>query len=172
MFHEFTHILLHSSGLCDLYERNDGPPEEQYLEVFCNRVAGATLVPGKRLLSEDIVRRNNGPFWSDDQLRELSMRYSVSREVILRRLLDLGLTKEKFYESKHNQFMEEYKNIPKKSGFVPPATDVVSARGKFYVNLVITAHNSNRITTSDVSDYLGIRLKHLNKLSEAVRAYE
>lgn len=33
-------------------------------------------------------------------------------------------------------------------------------------SLVLDAFNDDRITTSDVSDFLGVRLKHLDKISE------
>ena len=43
LFHETAHILLGKSGLCNFEEDDD--PDPQRVEVFCNHVAGAMLVP-------------------------------------------------------------------------------------------------------------------------------
>jgi Zn-dependent peptidase ImmA (M78 family) len=92
LLHEFTHLMLRESGLCDLDEDVAlRPPEENRVEVFCNHVAGAALVPRANLLAEAIVvnkgeRRHQ---WSDEELEVLARRYAISREVMLRRLLIL-----------------------------------------------------------------------------------
>lgn len=169
MIHELVHIMLRKAGLCDLDNDSGRPPEEQMIEVFCNRAAGAALVPKKFLLREDIVRNKpKGQDWSDEELHELSNHYAVSREVILRRFLVLSLTDEEFYKKKREQFLEEYRSTPKAKGYVPPAVDTVSEMGKPFVRLILEAFNSERITSSDAADYLGVRLKHLSKISELV----
>lgn len=84
MIHELTHIMLRACGLCDLEEAQD-------IEVFCNRVAGATLVPREWLINEHLVRsRGPRPQWDEHQIGALARRYRVSREVIVRRLLIVG----------------------------------------------------------------------------------
>ena len=48
MLHEFVHLMVGESGVCDI---DDGLPRnqrEQRVEVFCNHVAGATLVSRSR----------------------------------------------------------------------------------------------------------------------------
>ena len=90
LVHELCHLSLQRHGLCDLRSAIDLPPEQQRVEVFCNAVAAATLVPRDRLLLEDLVERHRGVEWPPVTLRELARRYSVSQEVILRRLLTLG----------------------------------------------------------------------------------
>ena len=45
LLHEFVHLMLRQSSICDIDEEPPRPPEEQRIEVFCNRVAGAALVP-------------------------------------------------------------------------------------------------------------------------------
>ena len=78
--HELTHVLIHTSGICDL--RDAGR-----IEPFCNHIAGAVLVPQQSLLGEQVVREHGSEVvWEDDELQRLARRFSVSREVILRRL--------------------------------------------------------------------------------------
>lgn len=172
MFHELAHTMLRSSGICDMKEGYIKAEEDRYVEIFCNHVASACLVPETYLIKEDIVRNHQGSEWSDESLERLSGYYGVSKEVILRKLLDLGLTNNSFYKMKRNEFIEEYKNLRKRKGFVAPAVDVVSSSGKLYVSLVLDAYTTNRITPSDVSDYLGVRLKHLKKITEAISSHE
>jgi len=171
MFHELTHIMLHEDGLCDLSEESDRAPEEQRIEIFCNHVAGAALVPQDHLLSEELVRqKGNSPEWSDHELRLLADRYSVSREVLLRRLLVCRRTTETFYQRKREQFQEEYtaQGTRRPGGFVPPHVVAVSSAGRFFTRLVLNNYHEENITVSDVSDLLGVRLKHLPKIEDDV----
>jgi Zn-dependent peptidase ImmA (M78 family) len=88
MLHELTHLMLHEGGLCDTLEEGERRPEDQRAEVFCNHVAGATLVPRQHFLTEELVRsRPRQAEWPDDDVERLARRYGVSREVLLRRLL-------------------------------------------------------------------------------------
>ncbi|HQU45856.1 MAG TPA: hypothetical protein PK867_23780 [Pirellulales bacterium] len=102
----------------------------------------------------------------DDELRQLAKDFGVSREVVLRRILILGRTSEAFYERRHRQFQTEYERPEREKSFLSPARDAVSSAGRPFVSLVLDAFNDDRITTSDVSDFLGVRLKHLDKISE------
>jgi Zn-dependent peptidase ImmA (M78 family)/DNA-binding XRE family transcriptional regulator len=164
MFHELTHVMLRSSGLCDLETDSRHTTEDERTEVFCNHVAGAALVPKGEFLNEPLLRDRRGPEWDDEVLRKLSTDYAVSREVILRRLLVLGLTTDAYYREKRDEYLQEYRLRLKSVGFLHPATDALSAAGKAFTRLVLEAFHSGRITSSDVSDYMGVRAKHFSKL--------
>jgi len=147
MFHELTHIMLHEGGLCDLSEEAARAPEDQRIEIFCNHVAGATLVPRDYLLREELVRqKGNNPEWSDQELRLLADRYSVSREVMLRRLLVCNRTTETFYRRKRDEFQEEYKaqGAQRPGGFVPPHVIAVSSAGRLFTRLVLRNYRTPR----------------------------
>ncbi|OLD88916.1 MAG: hypothetical protein DMD38_10110 [Gemmatimonadetes bacterium] len=162
LLHEMTHILLRSGGLCDL----EG---EQAIEIFCNHAAGAALVPSGSLLKEQtVLAHGESPEWEDEEIEILAQTYSVSEEVLVRRLLTLRLTTKTFYEKKRRQYLDEFARLPKKKGFVSPAVDAVSALGKPYVRLVLDAFRSLKLTANDVADYLGVRLKHLDAVGHAV----
>lgn len=167
MLHELTHVLLRSSGVCDLEVRYDRPTQEQKTEIYCNRVAGAALVPESWLTSSPIVQSHTGSDWSEEDLVTLGRQFGVSREVVLRRFLILGLTTNEFYEQRRKHYMEQYRRRAKE-GFVAPSTNAVSAAGKPYVRAVLEAYFGDRITSSDASDYLGVRLKHIPAISQYV----
>jgi Zn-dependent peptidase ImmA (M78 family) len=79
MVHEFVHLLLHADGVCDLDERKKPQSEEALVEAFCNRVAGAVLVPAPALLAAPgVAEASRGKDWSDDELVALARRFWVS----------------------------------------------------------------------------------------------
>jgi len=169
LLHELTHLMLHTSGLCDLEIGSGRRGAEHSTEVFCNHVAGAALVPRALLLAEPVVKSHRGGVvWEDGELKSLASTYSVSREVILRRLLIAGRTNQAFYQLKCEQFRREYERLPKREGFVPPSVDLVSAAGKPFVTMILNAYHDDRVTASDVSEYFGVKLKHLDKIHELV----
>ncbi|MGA2478936.1 MAG: XRE family transcriptional regulator [Spirochaetia bacterium] len=169
ILHELAHILLNESGLCDMREGSGVNAEDNAKEVFCNRVAGTVLVPTRTLLSDRIVSSNRGPVWTDEAISALSRRYSISREVVLRRLLILGKTDNAFYEDKVDQYYQEFLQSKKeREGFAPPYVQALSQAGTYFANLVLENYHKERITSADVSEYLGIRLKHLQRVEQAL----
>lgn len=167
MLHEFVHLMLHEEGLCDLSEHGSMRPEDRKVEIFCNRAAAATLMPKETLLSELVVRSHrSGPVWADEELRQLSRRYEVSQEAMLRRLLTLGRTTQEFYQAKREEFLEQYKE--REEGFAPPFRKAIAAAGPGYVRLVLDSYYREHITASDLAEFLGVRLKHMPKIEEAV----
>jgi len=173
MLHELAHLALRSSGLCDLELGPEQTKEDRDAEVFCNHVAGSALVPKELLLKEPEVENEAGPEWDDDILESLSRRYSVSREVVLRRLLILELTTPEFYEQKRKEYLRRYRLQSKQArqrGFLLPAPNVISSAGRLYTATVLDALHNGRITTSDASDFFGIRTKHFDQLSVLLSA--
>ena len=173
IMHELIHILLEDRGLCNLQGEAKLPAAARKVEVFCNRVAGAVLVPRSHLLREETVRaKGTRDSWSDDELKDLAYRYGVSREVILRRLLICGRTSKSFYEEKRQEvFLKEKAETPERTGESwgpPPHTSAISRAGKLFVRLVLENYYKENITLSEVSEYLGVRLKHLRSIEAAV----
>lgn len=171
MLHEFTHIVLSDGGICDLEEEADGMPEERRVEVYCNRVAGAILVPRHELLHEDIVLRKEGDvIWTDEEIIELANKYQVSREALLRRLLICGRTTQDFYQKKRDEFRKKYEK-PKKyqgGGFAPPYRMAISTAGPSFVRLVLHSYYQDKITTSDLCDFLNVKLQHMGKIESEI----
>lgn len=166
LMHELVHLYLRGSGLCDLDPRTDIPPEEQYLEQFCNEVAANTLVPSEDLNKHQLVKYNDG-VWLDEHIANLSRDYCVSREMLVRRLVQTGRASNEFYREKRDQYSEEWERVKakKKPGFVPPSTDVISKAGKVFSGLVMQSLRSRKINSTQASEMLGVKLKHLRKIS-------
>ncbi len=171
MAHELAHLMLRDAGLCDLTEEASRPPEELRIEIFCNHVAGAVLVPRELLLSEEIVQqKGRRAEWADQEIEWLVRRYQVSREAMLRRLLICGRTTEGFYKQKRKEFLAAYEEDAGKErgGFSLPDSKALSQTGHLFARLVLEGFHQEVITSSDVSDYLEVRLKWMPKIEQAV----
>lgn len=175
LLHEFAHLMIHVSGVSDLETDEKRPPEDQRIEVFCNQVAAAALMPKESLLAQPGVAAQGAKSerWTDEQIRELSRRFNVSREAILRRLLTFDRTTAAFYSRKRAQYIAEYqaqrahqkeqtkdikRNMP---------TETVSHFGKPLVRMLLNNYWQDRMTLSAVSGYLGLKVKHIPNLAKA-----
>jgi Zn-dependent peptidase ImmA (M78 family) len=171
LLHEVVHVFLGGNSICDIEEGVLRPPEEQRVEVFCNAVAAATLVPRNLLLSEPLVAAHppRPRDWSEDELGSLGRAFGVSNEVILRRLLTAGRTSQHFYMQRRAVYgslidppaadadtATEYKrNMPQ---------EVVSDIGRPLTRLVLESYDNSFTSLADVSRYLGLRAQHVDKV--------
>ncbi len=162
LFHEYGHLLLGQSGICDLSE------EGKVVEQFCNRFAGELLVPSQVLLAHPAVETHGTlTVWKDDDLQQMAREFKVSREVILRRLLIVGRTTERFYQQKRKEW--ELPPRKRKGGKRIPSKQCVRQNGVPFTLLVLESARQEKITYRDVSDYLSVGLKHLPAVESLVR---
>jgi Zn-dependent peptidase ImmA (M78 family) len=76
------------------------------IEQFCNALAAEFLVPSEDFSLQLGLLRGI----SDVTIAGLALRYHVSREAVLRRMLDRGLVKSAYYEAKATQWAEEFES--------------------------------------------------------------
>lgn len=172
LIHELTHLARRESGLCDVVEERDRSRDVQQVEVFCNHVAGAALVPYDDLVNDPrVVRANTRTEWTDDELGALRSKFWASREVVLRRLLIAGKTSRAFYQRKRDEFLKQYEELRDKDqgGFVPFPRKVVLGNGRLLTSLVLGAYESRAITGSELSRVLGTKLDHLPAIIRELR---
>ena len=171
LLHEFGHLVLQNTGICDLHESRRVVTDEDRVEVYANHVAGAVLIPQSMLLQEHLVATNSSRReWLDDDILSLAEKYAVSQEAMLRRLVVIGRASLDFYQAKREEFLRIYaerrKNKPQ--GAPPYHRLVIRDNGIPYTQLVLRSYYERRITACDVSDYLDINLKHLNNIEREV----
>lgn len=174
LLHEFVHVLIGESSLCDIEEDVLRPPEEQRPEVFCNAVAAAALVPRDALLADELVRDQPARprEWGDNELTAIARNFSVSVHVILRRLLTIGRTTQAFYAARAALWRvveprtvqpepdEEFRrNMP---------LEVVSDLGRPLTRLIVDSYLNSNLSLSDASRYLGLRAGQVEKVRELV----
>lgn len=170
LFHELAHILIRTSGICEVDPDIVLPPEEQRIEVFCNKIAAEVLMPRQEFLNEyhSTLLENVKPEMLDIKINYLASQFCISREATIRRMVTLGLVSEQFYKDKRVELLNVYRKNERSSGYVTPVVNVISQTGKPYVRAVLQAYDNNKITLSDVSNYLGLRIKHIKRVGELV----
>ena len=111
--------------------------------------------------------------WTMDELEDIAQRFSVSRYVILRRLLTVGRTTQAHYRTVSAKLDEEQQQAREKprgesSGGPPPSVMAVRNLGRPFVRLVLDAYAQDRIALATASDYLGVKVKHLRRIESLV----
>jgi Zn-dependent peptidase ImmA (M78 family)/transcriptional regulator with XRE-family HTH domain len=174
LLHEATHIALRRAGLCDLDDHEARRPEDLRIEVFCNRVAGACLVPSAALTALPAVARATASSeWTDEDLRAIAARFGASREVVLRRLLILERTSQAFYQRKRDQWLQEYsRRATRRAGPVPPHFVALGSNGPRLTRLVLESVARERVSLHDAANYLELRVAHFPKLEAALSRAE
>jgi Zn-dependent peptidase ImmA (M78 family)/transcriptional regulator with XRE-family HTH domain len=164
LFHELGHIILNQGGVCDMKET----AESKKIEKWCNHLAGSVLVPLDNLKKHQIVvqqRRTGMTAWKKKDLVEIGGIFKVGPEVVLRRLLAAGYTTPGFYDAMHRKWNDQTpysKNPPRPD----PIKKSLQERGKNYTRLAFRAYESDKISRKDLSDYLDLKLEHLDKARE------
>jgi Zn-dependent peptidase ImmA (M78 family)/transcriptional regulator with XRE-family HTH domain len=164
LFHEVCHLMLNVSGISDLKEAGFIEKKVRRQEVFCNHFAGAFLVPADSL--KEMVTSIFRDEWDDETIKMLSKKFNVSQEVILRRLLTLGLTSKEFYQKKREEFKKREDEYRKKrdGGKQDTIRDCIRDNGYKFLHLIFESLYERNITYRDAADYLRISPKYLPDL--------
>lgn len=172
--HEFAHLMLHEEGLCDLVGPTTGG--SAVVEPWCNAVAAATFMPRDEFLKSMGDEAVFMPSWDEEVIGQLSDRWSVSREAVVRRLLTLALTSQEFYRAKRDEYQVAYaawreeQRVQRrtKKGGPPPYRMAVRDRGRPYVRVVLDAYQRNELSAASLSRLLSLRTRHITALENEV----
>ncbi len=167
IIHELAHILLNTNGLT---KKDDGyinslAGDSKDIEVFCNQFAAEFLVPSKDF--EEQLRMYTD---IDLAINSLHKQYGVSREVILRRLLDKGIVSGYFYQTKIAEWNEEYEKYrQEKSGgggnyYATNSTYL----GEKYINTAFSRYYQGRCSLEQLADFLNVKVKSLPGLEPRI----
>ncbi|WFU55504.1 XRE family transcriptional regulator [Bradyrhizobium pachyrhizi] len=176
LLHEFAHLMVRISSVSELETDVTRPPEDQRVEVFCNHVAAAALIPKENLLAQPTVvaHGTRSVAWKDGELADLARLYGASREALLRRLLTFGRTTPEFYSLKRAQYNAEYALLKKRQK--ETATEMkrnmpqetISTIGRPLVRMLLGNYYQDRLSLSALSGFLNLKVKHIPKLEQAV----
>jgi Zn-dependent peptidase ImmA (M78 family) len=169
LMHEYSHLLLHTEGLCDtITDRRATSPDRQ-LEARCNALAAAMLLPAADVLAHPLVRQHHsdGTPWDYADLRKAAAPFGVSAEAFLRRLLTLGRVTETFYSQMREDFLEAYRRDEERerSSGGNANRNTVRDLGKGYVRQVTDAHSRRVIDTYTAASFLNVRAERIPKLA-------
>jgi Zn-dependent peptidase ImmA (M78 family)/DNA-binding XRE family transcriptional regulator len=158
LFHEYAHLLLRAGGICPDFRIEYLRSHEGRVEQLCNAFAGSFLVPTDRLLAaaEDLPDATE-----ESGLVALGRTFSVSRQVILRRFLDLEWVDRSYYHQKMSAWAKQWAARKKGSGGPSQEIKSVAQRGRRFASLMVEAADRGLITPPVLYEGLGVRTKYL-----------
>jgi Zn-dependent peptidase ImmA (M78 family) len=153
LFHELAHLLSGTGGIDAPIERyiHQLRGKNKQIEVLCSDFAGTFLVP-----DVDFDERITKLSIDEDSIEELADNYKVSREVILRRLVDKKLVTSDYY----GQMVTKWRSIKqdKTSGGGDYYRTKRAYLGERYLELVFSHFYQHKISIDQVADYLGVKV--------------
>ena len=166
LFHELCHILIKTSGIDkandDYISRLE--LDNRKLEMICNMFAGKFLVP-----TNDLLKLIDNVEINEKNIEKLSKKYSVSRDVILRKLLDMGKISKEAYEKKHSDYQEEMYRKPINSGGGNYYNTIKAYLGENYINDVCSNYYSGKIDLYETANYLNVRVEAIPQLGVMIK---
>lgn len=169
VIHEYAHLLLHTSGLCDTTTDTRATTEDRRLEARCNAIAAEILMPAADVLASAMVRqRAPGHEWTLGELIDAAKPFGVSVESLLRRLVTLGRVPMEFYQAFREDRTERDLRGNRSSGgsyYLTKARDL----GRGYVRTVVDAHNRRVIDTATAAAFLDVKVNQIGRLAEKAR---
>lgn len=170
LMHELAHIALREGGVCDLHE--DGAGEIQRIETYCNRVAGEVLLPRASLLAAYRTVIATPDTSLDSAIQNLSRRYRVSAEVVLRALALYGAVSAREYEVRREAFLQSGKERKTRTARADIARRALNWGGYRFARLAFSALDDDVIDISEATDYFGVKTKQLARVRRELERVE
>lgn len=160
LFHELAHLLFRVSSITkadpNFEDRFVGAARD--IEATCNRFAAEFLLP-QDSFPWNRIRRETLP----SSVAEIAALYNVSREVVLRRVLDQGLVDRDTYAILAGTWAEEASTRGEEGGGNYYATQVAYLSRPF-LELALSRYRAGLLSISDAAEHLGIKARNLSKL--------
>lgn len=170
LFHELCHIIHGTSGIDiinDQFYHANLSLQDLAIEKDCNSFAGVFLVPDDDFCQIII---NQKP--SEQCVAKLAALYGVSREVILRKFLDLKYITQSEYEERSAQYLDDYyrhkdnETDAQKESRGNYYNTQASYKGSRYIELVFKQYYTNKISLSQAAQYMNMRIPSLRIFAE------
>jgi Zn-dependent peptidase ImmA (M78 family) len=167
IIHEFGHILYGVHGVTDVDDTyvqfmRSG---DKRIEIECNKFASELLVPPDAFEGDKSNILDSGL----TVISEIADKYCVSREVILRKLLDSGAVTDEFYRKKAKEWTREYLRSKATGGGGNYYLTRLSYLGEGFTRLAFENYHSGRLNEIQLANHLNINAKNIGKLETYVR---
>ncbi len=154
LFHELAHILVQTNGVT---KEDDSYIESltglsRHIEVFCNRFAAELLVP-----SSDFDNRFRSKSYNEEEIASLADHYLVSREVILRKLLEREVVTPDFYRQKATEWAQEYEERAKGAEGGNYYATQATYLGEKFLKLAFRRYFQGSLSIEQLAEYLNVR---------------
>lgn len=175
LIHELVHLIKRESSVCNnMFNTTSSLAEE----VFCNAVAGELLVPRDALR----IVLTNGDYmhpYTADNIRSIADKFSVSREVVIRRLLDTNRINNDEYDTYANEFRKEVERereeqkLARQAGLKPNihrnvSREAIDRTSSIVCKTLYYGYVEEQYSKRDIALHLGIAQKHVDKFLKEV----
>jgi Zn-dependent peptidase ImmA (M78 family) len=167
LLHELAHLLFSINGLSKFETTyiDQLPIQQRSIERFCNSIAADVLIPEQDFADQIKQLPDNAEYASEEQFSALAGRYGVSRETVLRRLLDRGRVGPAFYQQKAKFWAAQRKETSGVGNWYRNQGAYISSR---FAREVISRHYRNQISLEHASELLGIKPKSYAGFEESL----
>ena len=169
LLHELVHVML-AAGQEEVPAIREHRSAEQWamVEHFAESVASYALVPESALRTA--IRSAPVHEWDVLSVRRLARRFRITPLAMATRLRASGYMNWTEYRGWKKQWDAHVATLkPRATGFAHPVDKAINRNGRPYVQLVLEALASNRITSVDASRHLDLKFEHFDKLRDALR---
>ncbi len=176
LFHEYGHILLNESAVCNRDSDETDDKKIKSIEYWCNRFAGAFLVPEGFLKKELCIEALRQTTHYSRIAGTIANRLKISKESALMRLLTLDYISPSEFRTERDKIRAEVtlkkeqtrekksENVKKSGPAISLDQKCLYEKGHRFVSLVLKNSDLGYITSRDALDYLDIKMKNLEKL--------
>jgi Zn-dependent peptidase ImmA (M78 family) len=160
LFHELAHLLLGTSGIDPRSDNyiNFLKGESKEIEILCNKFAGEFLVP-----KDEFQKIKIPTSISENFIRETAEKFHVSKEVILRKLLDIKYISKRDYDNWIQKWINDFEGFKKIEKKAKGGADYYNTQSMYisetYQKIIFQKYYQNSLSLSEVADYLGIKVK-------------
>lgn len=175
IIHELVHLFKRESSLCNDMGHSSSTLSE---EVFCNAVAGELLVPKNALKIVLEHGRYSAPYSVED-IRRIADHFSVSREVVVRRLLEICRINQNEYDTYSDLFRREIeeerekRKIQRRNGVklsVPRnmSREAIDRTSPSVSKILYQGYVDNVYSKLDIARHLNVGQNHVDKFLREV----
>lgn len=166
LMHELGHILYGVNGVTDVDESylEFLKSDEQKIETQCNRFAAEVLVPTTKFKTDIPFFEEEG----ENAIPDLANKYSVSREVILRRLLEFKLIDKDYYITQSEEWNKDYVRSKKEATGGNWYLTKMAYLGEGFVQTAFHHYREGRFDKVTLANHLNVKAKNLKKLEAYV----
>jgi len=160
LLHEFCHVLLRENSIIAGNEINTLLKNDR-IEKFCNEFAGNFLVSKEDLIEYYEKYQDNDTEVLVDRLANI---FKVSPFVMLIRLKETNLISKQDCDILFKNKEKNYHIIKSSFAINKPQKDIFNRLGKRVVNLFVQAEVNEKISYTDISDFLDIKPRYLSDI--------
>jgi Zn-dependent peptidase ImmA (M78 family)/transcriptional regulator with XRE-family HTH domain len=165
LFHELAHLAFRVSGVTTRHQTELGSlaPEARDIEVACNRFAADFLVPWDSAMWAAIRDSE-----VDSKVEEAARALHVSREVVLRRLLDAGRISPQHYEHKVEQWREDYLRAEARSSGGSYYANQGTYLSDLFVRAALYQYHAGRLSIGELADHFRMKAQNVGRFEDFV----